>query len=99
MPTAPDELFLPPIFIRNPGLRLVGRGRTDRGHPFLKFTNLDDQAPVREVAVIFVTTNKPASIHYDYSYIDADGLISAHSGPYGDPDQDRGEPWGVIQGS
>lgn len=97
MPTEPEELFLPPIFVRNPRLRLVGRGRTDRGHPFLKFMNLDDEAHVREVAVIFVSSNRPANIHYDYSYVDDDGLVAAYSGPFGDPDRDKGEPWGVIQ--
>jgi hypothetical protein len=91
-----EDLFLPPIFQRNPHLRVVGTGHTKRGNAYIKFINMDDSARIRELVVVYVTGSRSSLLSYDYSIIDSDGLVSAYSGAFGDPDKDESRPWGVI---
>lgn len=91
-----EDLFLPPIFARNPQLRVVGTGHTSKGHAYLKFINMDSEAQVRELVVVYVTSGRAGVLSYDYSIIDQDGLVSAYTGAFGDPERDESMPWGVI---
>lgn len=91
-----EDLFLPPIFQRNPHLRVVGVGTTNKGNAYVKFINMDDSAQIRELVVVYVTGTRAGVLTYDYSIIDSDGLVSAYSGAFGDPEKDESRPWGVV---
>lgn len=91
-----EDLFLPPVFAANPHLRVVGTGTTTKGHPYIKFINMDDDASMRQLVVIYATATRPGVLSYDYSIIDKDGIVTAYTGPYGDTDRDVATPWGVL---
>lgn len=91
-----EDLFLPPIFARNPHLRVVGTGHTKKGNAYIKFINMDNDATIRELVVVYVTTGRSSVLSYDYSIIDSDGLVLSYSGAFGDPERDEATPWGVV---